>query len=58
MKNKRCLSAWTWVLIKIILIAVGVGIYYLAGGGIPQPPALPGSESVSSSIPQPPALPN
>jgi len=58
MKNKRGLSTGMWILIIIILIAVGVGIYYLAGGGIPQPPALPGSESVSSSIPQPPALPN
>ena len=43
MKNKNGLSTGMWILILFIIIAVGVGMYYLAGGGIPQPPALPGS---------------
>jgi len=41
MKNKRGLSGWIWI--ALIVIAVGVGAYFLlsSGGGIPQPPALP-----------------
>ena len=51
MNNKRGMSAWTWILIILIVLAVGIGAYFLltgdsspiAGGGssIPQPPALP-----------------
>jgi len=42
-KSKRGMSAGIWILIILILIAMGVGIYYflIGGGSIPQPPALP-----------------
>jgi len=58
MKNKRGLSGLEWFLIILILIAIGVGIYFwLSGGSVPSPPSLPGSEGVSGSILTPPALP-
>jgi len=41
-KNKKGMSAWIWILIILILIGAGIGIYFwLSGGSIPQPPALP-----------------
>ena len=50
-KQKRGLSALVWILIILVIIAIGVGVYFfltkdggsLIGGGssIPQPPALP-----------------
>jgi len=37
-KSRWCI----WILIILIAIAIGVGLYFwLGGGGIPQPPALP-----------------
>lgn len=41
--NKRGMSAWIWILIILILAAIGVSAYFLLFGGnsIPQPPALP-----------------
>ena len=51
MENKKAMGGWIWVLIVVVLIAVGAGIYFLisgdgfsvVGGGnsIPQPPELP-----------------
>jgi flagellar basal body-associated protein FliL len=51
MKNKRGISGLIWILIILVLIAVGIGVYFLltgdsssvvsGGNSIPQPPALP-----------------
>jgi len=44
MENKKGLGALGWILIILIILAVGVGAYFLlsgGSGGIPQPPALP-----------------
>ena len=41
-KNKKA-SALMWIIIILILIALGIGAYFLFFGGnsIPQPPSLP-----------------
>ncbi len=51
MISKKGMSAWIWILIFLIIVAAGIGIYFLltgdsypianAGNSIPQPPALP-----------------
>ncbi len=51
-KQKRGMSKGMWTLIILILIAVGVGIYFWLGGSDG------GSIFGGSSIPQPPALPD
>ena len=41
-KQKRGISVWGWILIILIILAIGIGVYFLiSSGGIPQPPALP-----------------
>jgi len=37
------MNKWLWILIVLILVALGVGAYFLlsGNGSIPQPPALP-----------------
>lgn len=51
MKNKKGMGAFGWILIVIILIAIGIGAYFwLTGDSSP-------IASGGSSIPQPPALP-
>jgi len=51
-KNKRG-SALNWILIIMIILAVGLGVYFVLTSGN-------GSSIIShgSSIPQPPALPS
>jgi flagellar basal body-associated protein FliL len=52
-QNKKGMNTLIWVLIIIILLAVGAGIYvWLTGGDIS---SIIGG---GSSIPQPPALPS
>ncbi len=64
MKQKRGMGAIGWILTILILIAIGVGIYFmLTGGSDGGATILNGSDSGSSilggnSIPTPPALPN
>ena len=53
-KSKRGLIAWIWVLINLIIIAVGIGLYFLLTGGSDGGSSILGG---GSSIPQPPALP-
>ena len=52
MKNKRGVGKWFWILIALIVVAVGVGAYFLFGGDAS---SIVGS---GSSIPPPPALPS
>ena len=51
-KSKRGMGALGWIIIIIILIAIGFGIYFWISGD--------GSSIISggNSIPQPPALPS
>lgn len=53
-------SALTWIIIIGILIAIGIGIYFLFfNGGDVSSLANAGSSATSgNSIPQPPALPS
>ena len=51
-KQKRGMSTGAWILIVLILIAVGIGVYFLLTGDSSL------IASGGSSIPQPPALPN
>lgn len=53
MKQKRAMGALGWITIVILLIAVGIGAYFLLTGDS-SPVAIVGS----SPIPQPPALPS
>ena len=52
-KSKRGMSAWIWILIILIIEAVGIDAYFLLTSGN-------GSSIISggNSIPQPPALPS
>ena len=50
--NKKAMSAWIWVLIILVVVLIGLVVYFtLTNGG--------GSSAlnVAGSIPQPPALP-
>ena len=52
MKNKKGMSGWVWILIGVIVILIGLGIYFwFSGDGGSVIPA-------SNSIPSPPALPD
>ena len=41
MKNKRGVSKLVWVVIALVVIAVGAYFLLTGNGGVPQPPALP-----------------
>ena len=50
-KSKKGMSAIAWIIILLILIVLGVGIYFLLSGD--------GTSILSgTSIPSPPPLPN
>ena len=56
MKNKRGLSALAWIIIAIVVIAIVVGVYFIAFKQYPI--GLEQGSQAAGSIPQPPALPN
>jgi len=41
MKNKKGVGKWFWIVIAVIVIAIGAYFLLPGGVGIPQPPALP-----------------
>jgi hypothetical protein len=51
-KNKRGLGMIGWILLILVLVALGIGAYLLLSGNGSS--IIPGT----SSIPSPPALPN
>jgi len=52
-KSKRGMGALGWIIIILILIAIGAGVYLWLSGGSAGIDGIGGS-----SIPQPPALPS